>query len=126
MALSIKEGTKHETMKLFKIPGGFEAGYVVIKNVEIKYTEGYLDILIGKYVSEKARNENVDNCVNEFVGFPLTSQALGQIAGCDDRDIIYPYLEAQMRYLDLKDKSTEAIQAIYDEYGLSNPYQREI
>ena len=136
MALSEKEGTKKEVMDLFTMPGGFKAGYVMIKHVEIQYQNNSVNLLIGKYASEEARRENIDNCVHEFVGFPVTDLAMEFLAVSDDRAVFYPYLEAQIQFLALSSQQTDeknldnlsdevytdTVQAIYDSYNIENPY----
>ena len=48
MALSENEGTKKEIMGLFTMPGGFSAGYVLIKHMEIQYPDKAVNLTIGK------------------------------------------------------------------------------
>jgi len=122
MALSENEKTSKEIMNLFTMPGGFKAGYVMIKHMEIQYENNSVNLLVGKYASEEARRENIDNCVNEFVGFPVTKSALQDMQNSDNRDVMYPYLEAQIRYLNDGEKTESVVQSIYDEYGIENPY----
>lgn len=103
MALCKEEGTEERVLELFG-KGGVIPGYVVIFSWELQKENPGKDVchfscVYRCYGSKEVYKADIDNFFHHGgIGGPIPKDAC---KNCDDRDVLYPYIQAEIQRLDL-------------------------
>jgi len=96
MALCREEGTDERALKAWKMPSGYDAGYLRIIHIGIEYRTKQVDLIIMGYKDKQARLANEDSGYAQGRGWTLTDEDIEQMKSCDNRDVLYPALEEKL------------------------------